>query len=70
MERTNTADPLRNIRVLLPNVSEADNEALPFHPALPAFVRGYAVLRFMEWQHTNVANLPANWSSRPKTSDR
>jgi hypothetical protein len=68
--RTNPANPVRNIRVLLPNVTEQDNAAMPFHPALPAFLRGYTVIRFMEWMHTNEAVLPANWSARPKTSDR
>jgi hypothetical protein len=46
--RTNPANPLRNVRVIMPGF-EATDAASPFHPALLNWLRGFSVLRFMDW---------------------
>ena len=69
VERTNPANPVRNIRVLMPGFDAATAEALPFHPRFLASLKQYGVLRFMEWMRANVKG-PATWDQRAKTTDR
>ena len=65
IDRTNPANPLRNVRVILPGF-EATAAASPFHPALISSLRGYAVLRFMEWMlvgfQAGPVALPKRWA--------
>ncbi len=59
---TNAADPVRNIRVILPGF-EPTYATQPFHPLFLARMRPYSVLRFMDWMQTN--NSPVReWADR------
>lgn len=57
---TDPADPLRDIRLALPGAAEGE----VFHPSLVARLRGFRVIRFMDWGHTNNNPLVA-WADRP-----
>ncbi|MFN4241749.1 MAG: hypothetical protein ACK4PI_00775 [Tepidisphaerales bacterium] len=60
---TDEADPVRNIRVIMPGFEDtyATN---PFHPVFLDRWRGFAVLRFMDWMHTNNSR-QTHWGQRP-----
>ena len=60
---TDPADPVRNIRLVMPGY-EATYETQLFHPGYLASIAPFRVLRFMDWQHTNGATL-AQWADRP-----
>lgn len=48
IERSDPADPVRNIRVLTPGYeADALSGAAPFHPALLQWLRPFGTLRFM-----------------------
>ena len=49
---TNPADPLRNIRVVLPGFEDT-HVTQPFHPLFLKSLQRYSVLRFMDWARTN-----------------
>jgi len=49
---TNPANPLRNIRFIMPGY-ESSYVAQPFNPAFLQSVQSYKTLRFMEWGLTN-----------------
>lgn len=57
------ADPVRNIRVILPGF-ENTYESQPFHPEFLRRWEGFKVLRFMDLQRTNNSKV-AQWSDRP-----
>ncbi|KAG2422805.1 hypothetical protein HXX76_015752 [Chlamydomonas incerta] len=66
IERSDPADPIRNIRVLTPGLEAAAlSGAAPFHPALLEWLRPYGTLRFMDWMRTNDADPPTAWPDRP-----
>lgn len=63
IRETNSADYVRNIRVIMPGF-EATWERDPFHPLFLKRWRGFACIRFMDWMHTNGSEI-ARWSQRP-----
>ena len=52
IRRTNTANPLRNIKLIAPGFL-ATHEHLPFHPSFLRQLTRFSTLRFMDWAHTN-----------------
>ncbi|EKX35128.1 hypothetical protein GUITHDRAFT_80080, partial [Guillardia theta CCMP2712] len=48
IERTNPADPIRNIRVIMPGF-EHRAKSFPFHPWYLQSIEHYRALRFMDW---------------------
>jgi hypothetical protein len=70
IERTNPANPVRNIRVLMPGFDAATEAAMPFHPLLLAWLKDFGVIRFMDWMVTNHAVLPKTWAERPTGEQR
>jgi hypothetical protein len=60
---TNPADPIRNIRVILPGFEDTYKDQ-PFHPDLLRRWEKFKVLRFMDLQCTNNSE-QVNWSDRP-----
>ncbi|SNT26039.1 hypothetical protein SAMN06295912_1851, partial [Sphingomonas laterariae] len=59
--RTDVADPVRQLDCREKTASATAR----FSPAFLASVRGYKVLRFMDWQSTN-ANVAVTWATRPQ----
>ena len=49
---TNPLDPVRNIRVVMPNFLKT-HEQLPFHPFFLKHLERYSVIRFTDWSKTN-----------------
>uniref|UniRef100_A0A383V938 EGF-like domain-containing protein n=1 Tax=Tetradesmus obliquus TaxID=3088 RepID=A0A383V938_TETOB len=70
LERTNPANPIRNIRVLMPGFDAATAAALPFHPRFVKYLQNYGVLRFMGWMEANTNQVPKTWEQRAKPTDR
>jgi len=62
IERTNPANPVRNIRVAMPGFEER-LAAMPFHPAFLKTLERYQILRFAGWARANDA-VPGEWSLR------
>lgn len=60
---TNPADPVRNIRVILPGFEDTYKDQ-PFHPEFLKRWEKFKVLRFMDLQRTNNSE-QVNWSDRP-----
>lgn len=64
LKRTDPADPLRNI--------DCRERARPrselFHPDFLAFLRGFSVIRFLDWQHIN-ENQGGSWPARTQVTD-
>lgn len=60
--RSSKADPVRNVRVLLPGFDDSYTTQ-PFHPHFLTQIKGASVLRFMDWQHTNNSSL-VHWQDR------
>jgi hypothetical protein len=60
IERTNPADPIRNIRVLMPGY---EHWPLPFHPLYLDSLKNYKVLRMMDLANTNGAEY-SRWADR------
>jgi len=65
---TEPANPMRNIRVLMPG-TEATHQRQPFNPRFLAAVRGYGSIRFMNWMATNYEPT-GEWSRRPTAASR
>ncbi|HEX7479662.1 MAG TPA: hypothetical protein VF331_17790 [Polyangiales bacterium] len=64
--RSDKADHVRNVRVVLPGF-EASYATEPFHPRFLERLRGVSVLRFMDWGRTN-ENPLQHWEERPTPS--
>ena len=64
---TDSQDPLRNIRVIMPGFADRYRQQ-PFHPVFLERWQGVACLRFMDWMHTNGAKIQS-WSERPQLED-
>jgi hypothetical protein len=64
---TNPANPIRNIRFILPGF-ESTYATQPFHPLFLQRLQNYKALRFMEWMQTN-GSTAQNWSDRPTPND-
>lgn len=52
IDKSDAADPVRNIRVLMPG-SEATYKTQPFNPAWLAKLKAFTSVRFMDWGATN-----------------
>jgi hypothetical protein len=63
---TNPANPLRNIRVIMPGFA-ATYATQPFHPLFLERLQGFEVLRFMDWMQTNNSSV-VTWSERPQVT--
>jgi hypothetical protein len=61
--KTNPADPIRNIRFILPGF-EGTYDKQPFHPEFLKRWEKFKVIRFMDWQRTN-GSKQMNWSDHP-----
>lgn len=59
---TDPADPVRNIRLLMPGFETEDPEH-PFHPDFLARWEKFKTIRFMNWQRTNLSTVE-EWSQR------
>ena len=62
---TDPANPIRNIRVILPGFEDTYEEQ-PFHPEFLKRWEKFKVLRFMDLQRTNNSE-QTSWSDRPTT---
>jgi len=65
--KTNPADYVRNIRVIMPGF-EKTYASNPWHPIFLKRWKGVACFRFMDWMHTNGSEISA-WDERPKLGD-
>ncbi len=63
--RTNSNNPVRNIRVIMPGF-ESTYQTQPFHPRFLTNWRGFKQIRFMNWARTG--NLESAWSNRTTPS--
>jgi hypothetical protein len=75
--RTDPADPIRNIRVMLPaassppgasTTSPSSSSTPRWNPAFLARLQGYSTLRFMDWLETNASPLKSA-AERPVVDD-
>ncbi len=66
LRETNAADPVRNIRFIMPG-AESTYQTQPFNPKFLETVSKFKSLRFMDWEKTNNSSL-ANWADRTTTS--
>lgn len=67
LRETDPADPLRNIRVIMPGHEESYIEQ-PWNPDFLKRWKGMATLRFMDFMHTNNSKLE-HWEDRPQMND-
>jgi hypothetical protein len=67
IDATDPADYIRNIRLIMPGF-ESTYQAHPFHPDFLDSLRSFDVIRFMDWQNTNLT-WDHDWSMRPKPTD-
>jgi len=58
---------IRNIRLIMPGF-ESTYQTQQFHPEFLDSLRGFDVIRFMDWQNTN-GTWDHSWTMRPKASD-
>lgn len=62
--RSNAANPIRNIHVIMPG-HLSTWQTQPFYPPLLARMQGFSVIRHMDWIRTNGQRRLVNWSDRP-----
>lgn len=62
VERSNPADPIRNVRVILPGFLDTFAK-FPFHPLFLKNLEKYSTLRFMDFTNTNSQG-DSTWASR------
>lgn len=67
LRRTNPANYVRNIRVIMPGFEKTYVEQ-PFHPAFLERWKMFNTYRFMDWQETNNSD-QENWDARPRLDD-
>ncbi len=65
---TDPADPVRGIEVLLPGFGEMPDPPL-YHPRFLAQLRGFRVLRFMDWMQTNDPVVGSGVAGRARMDD-
>lgn len=63
---TNAADPVRNLRLILPGF-ESTRETQIFHPDFLASLEPFNVIRFMDWGVTNESTV-STWSERAEAN--
>lgn len=68
LRKTDPANPVRNIRVLMPGVTAEQVAANPWNPTFLDRWRGVACVRFMDFMHTNDSEI-STWADRPKPTD-
>lgn len=68
IQRTNTANPLRNITVVREDRLEMYDSGALFNPDWTARLAAFDTLRFMDWMETNNST-QAHWDDRPLVSD-
>lgn len=68
LRATDPADPVRNIRVIMPGF-ESTYAKNPFNPTFLARWRGVACFRYMDCMQTNGSKI-SKWSERPLPADR
>lgn len=66
--RTNPANPLRNIRVVMPGFEQTYQSA-PFHPQFLYRWSVYKTLRFMDWGRTNHSTV-REWQDRTRPTSQ
>ncbi len=62
LRKTDPADPVRDIRVLMPGFSGHADRV--FHPVFLAQWKPFSVIRFMDWMRTN-NSVVVTWADRP-----
>jgi len=67
IRKTNPANPVRNIRVLMPGF-EKTYQTEQFSPAFLNRWRGFNTIRFMDWIDTN-GSKQKDWADRPRLGD-
>ena len=67
IRKTNPANPVRSIRVLMPGF-ERSYLAEPFSPTFLNRWRGFNTIRFMDWMDTN-GSKQKDWADRPRRED-
>ena len=65
--RSNAADPVRGIHVILPGHGDTW-QSQPFNPDFLTAMEPFSVLRFMDWAEVTQSTL-ANWDERPLLTD-
>ncbi len=65
---TDRANPIRDIKVMMPGFDTASAGENPFHPHFLARTGQFRVIRFMDWMETNGSEI-RRWSDRPTPSD-
>ncbi len=68
IQRINTTNPPRNIRVVHTDHLRRFQEGAIFNPAWTARIGQFRALRFMDWAETNNARL-SDWADRPMVDD-
>ena len=63
IKKTNPADYVRNIHVIMPGFEETWQQD-PFHPVFLGRWQGTACFRFKDWMHTDKSRASA-WEDRP-----
>ncbi len=64
LTETDPADPLRDLRCVMPGFLETYKEQ-PFHPDFLAWLQPFETLRFMDWSRTNNSSISA-WEDRTR----
>lgn len=64
--KTDQTDPVRNIRMYLPGFEPIQNTST-FNPAYRDYLRGFKVIRFMDWANAN-QNDVVEWADRTRTN--
>lgn len=67
-DRRGTGDPVRNITVVMERHAAAFDAGARFAPEFLDVLRGFEVLRFMDWMNTNDST-QGSWADRPLVSD-
>ena len=67
--RTNAADPIRNLRLVMPGFERTYRGANLFHPDYLAALQPFSVLRFMNAMKTNNSTQD-QWAMRPHLADQ
>lgn len=68
LRETDPADPVRNIRVLMPGFTAEEAARNPWHPRFLERWRGVACVRFMDFQETN-GSKQERWRDRPRPEE-
>jgi dockerin type I repeat protein len=70
----NEGDHITNIRVWMPGYEDPAGEASSFHPTFVERLQPFGVIRFMDWQHTNLKqttelDVSYDWVDRTTPND-